>query len=53
MEPNIKEVHAHSSIICAHCLLLRNILINAKKENSFYIIKKENLNETIFKPILK
>jgi hypothetical protein len=53
MEPNIKEIHAHSSIICAHCPLLRNELTNSKKENGFYIIEKANLNETVFKPILK
>ena len=53
MEPNIKEVHAHSSIICAHCSLFRNELINAKKENGFYIIEKANFNVKIFKPILK
>ena len=53
MEPNVKEVHAHSSIICTHCPLFRNELTNAKKENGFYIIKKPSLNETVFKPILK
>ena len=53
MEPNIKEVHAHSSIICAHCPLFRNELTNAKKENGYYIIEKANLNEMAFKTILK
>ena len=53
MEPNIKEVHAHSSIISSHCTFFQNALTNAKKQNDFYIIKKTNFNEQIFKPILK
>ena len=52
-KPSIKEVHAHSSIICAHCPFFQNALTNAKKENGFYIIEKSNLNEQAFKPILK
>ena len=52
-KPNIKEVHAHSSIISSHCSFFQNVLTNAKKENGFYIIEKANLNEQVFKPILK
>ena len=52
-KPNIKEVHAHSSIISSHCPFFQNALTNSKKENGFYIIEKANLNEQVFKPILK
>ena len=53
VEPNVKEFHAHSSIICAHCPFFRNTLINAKKENGFYIVEKKNIDESAFKTILK
>ena len=43
IEPNIKEVHAHSSIICAHCPFFQNALTDAKA----------NLNEFAIKTILK
>ena len=53
VEPNIKEIHAHSSIICAQCPFFRNELINGKKENGYYIVKKTNIDEPILKFILK
>ena len=53
MEPNIKEVHAHSSIISSHCPFFQKALTKAKKENGFYIIEKANFNVKIFKPLLK
>ena len=53
VEPNIKEFHAHASIICAHCPFFSNALNNTTKENGYYIIKKTNISEQIFKPILK
>jgi hypothetical protein len=52
IEPNIKEIHAHS-FVCAHCPSFQNELTNAKKENGFYIIEKANIDEQVFKPILK
>ena len=53
IEPNIKEIHAHSSIIYAHCTFFQNELINGTKENGYYIIKKTNIDEPIFKHIFK
>ena len=52
-EPNTKEFHAHASIICAHCPFFSNTLSNAKKENGYYIIRKADITEQVFKPILK
>ena len=53
VEPNIKEVHAHASIISAHCPFFSNVLSDATKENGYYIIKKDNISEKLFNPILK
>ena len=53
MESNIKEFHAHASIICAHCPFFSNALNNATKENGYYIVKKANISEKCFNPILK
>ena len=53
VKPNIKEFHAHAYIIRTHCPFFNNALNNATKENGYYIIKKENISEQIFKPILK
>ena len=53
VEPNIKEVHAHASIISAHCPFFSNELNNTTKENGYYIVKKANISEKIFNPILK
>ena len=52
VEPNIKEFHAHA-FVCAHCPFFNNALNNSTKENGYYIIKKANISEQIFKPILK
>ena len=40
VEPNIKEIHAHASIISAHCPFFSNALSDATKENGYYIIEK-------------
>ena len=53
VEPNIKEFHAHASIICAHCPFFSIALSNATKENGYYIIQKANIEEKLFKNILK
>ena len=53
VEPDIKEVHAHASIVSAHCPFFNNALSDATKENGYYIIKKVNISERCFKPILK
>ena len=52
-KPNIKEVHAHASIITTHCPFFNNELNNATKENGYYIVKKANIGEKCFNPILK
>ena len=53
VEPNIKEVHAHASIISAHCPFFSNVLSDATKENGYYIVKEAIISEKYFKPILK
>ena len=53
VETNTKEFHAHASIICTHCPFFNNALNNARKENGYYIIKKANISEQVFKPILR
>ena len=53
VEPNIKEVHAHASIISAHCPFFSNVLNNSTKENVYYTVKKADISEKCFKPILK
>ena len=53
VEPNIKEVHAHASILSAHCPYFGNALSDVTKENGYYIVKEANINDKSFKPILK
>ncbi len=50
---NIKELHAHSSILRAQCPFLKNALANITKENGYYVLQISNISERIFKPILK
>ena len=52
VEPNIKEVHAHASIISAHCPFFNNALSVATKENGYYIIKKASISERLFNPFI-
>jgi hypothetical protein len=51
IEPNIKEINAHLSIICIQCPFLKNALTDLK--NGKYIIQIPNICEEIFLPILK
>ena len=53
VELNIKELHAHSLILCIQCPFFRNALTNLTKENGYYILQISNISERIFKPILK
>ena len=53
VEFDVKELHAHSSILCAQCPFFRDALTDLTKENGYYIIRISNISERIFKPILK
>src|SRR5437763_617540 len=53
VEPNIKEIHAHSFVLSAHCQFFKNTLLTAKKENGYYIVKMPNIDELSIKTILK
>jgi len=53
VEFDVKELHAHSSILYIQCPFFRNALTNLTKENGYYILQISNISERIFKPILK
>ena len=53
VKPNIKEFHAHASIISAHCPFFNTALSKATKKHGYYILRKVNINERFFKNILK
>ena len=53
VEPNTKEIHAHSFVLFAHCQFFKKVFPTARKENGYYIIKIPNINELSIKTILK
>ena len=53
VEFNIKELHAHSSILYTQCPFFRGALTNLTKEDGYYILQVSNINEQIFETILK
>ncbi|RGB23069.1 hypothetical protein C1646_779912 [Rhizophagus diaphanus] len=54
-EPNIKEIHAHSNILCVRSQYFRAALSNewAKKVNGKFILKKQNIKPHLFDIILR
>jgi hypothetical protein len=52
---NIKEIHAHSLILCIRCQYFYAALYNdwVEKENGKYIFKKPNISPQFFKIILR
>jgi hypothetical protein len=53
--PNIKEIRAHSSILCIRSKYFRTAFSNewAEKKNGKFILKKPNISPNIFNIILR
>jgi hypothetical protein len=54
-EPNVKEIHAHSNILCIRSQYFRSAFSNewAKKENGKFILRKENIEPHLFDIIFR
>ncbi|RGB26485.1 hypothetical protein C1646_721024 [Rhizophagus diaphanus] len=54
-EQNVKEIHAHSNILCARSQYFRTAFSNewAKKENGKFILRKQNISPHLFDIILR
>src|ERR1051326_3024844 len=54
-EPNVKEVHAHSNILCVRSQYFRSAFYNewAKKKDGKFIFKKSNISPHLFNIILR
>ncbi|RIA81397.1 hypothetical protein C1645_744552 [Glomus cerebriforme] len=54
-EPNVKEIHAHSNILCIRSQYFRTAFSNewAEKENGKFILKKQNISPQLFDIILR
>jgi hypothetical protein len=54
-EPNVKEIHAHSNILCIRSQYFRTAFSNewAKKKDGKFILKKPNISPHLFNIILK
>ncbi|PKY30236.1 BTB-domain-containing protein [Rhizophagus irregularis] len=54
-EQNVKEIHAHSNILCARSQYFRTEFSNewAKKEDGKFILRKQNISPHLFDIILR
>ncbi|GES76302.1 BTB/POZ domain-containing protein [Rhizophagus clarus] len=54
-EPNVKEIHAHSNILCVRSQYFRTAFSNewAKKEDDKFILRKQNIKPQLFDIILR
>ncbi|GES76303.1 BTB/POZ domain-containing protein [Rhizophagus clarus] len=54
-EPNVKEIHAHSNILCVRSQYFRTAFSNewAKKEDGRFILRKQNIKPHLFDIILR
>ncbi|RIA94142.1 hypothetical protein C1645_873608 [Glomus cerebriforme] len=54
-EPNIKEIHAHSNILCIRSQYFSTAFSSewAKKENGKFILRKQNISPHLFDIILR
>ena len=54
-EPNVKEIHAHSNILCVRSEYFHAAFSNewAKKENGKFILRKPNISPQLFNIILR
>ena len=54
-EPNIKEIHAHSNILCIRSQYFRSAFSNewAEKRDGKFIFRKPNISPQLFDIILR
>ena len=54
-EPNVKEIHAHSNILCIRSQYFCSAFSNewAKKRDGKFIIRKPNISPQLFNIILR
>ena len=54
-EPNVKEIHAHSNILCIRSEYFRSAFSNewAKKKDEKFIFRKQNISPHLFDIILR
>jgi hypothetical protein len=54
-EPNVKEIHAHSNILCIRSQYFRTAFSNewAEKKDGKFILKKPNISPKLFNIILR
>ena len=54
-EPNVKELHAHSNILCVRSQYFRTAFSNewAKKKDGKFILRKPNFSSQLFNIILR
>ena len=52
-EPNVKEIHAHSNILCIRTQYFRTTFSNAEKKDGKFILRKPNISPHLFNIILR
>ena len=54
-EPNVKEIHAHSNILCIRSQYFRSAFSNewAEKRDGTFIFRKPNISPQLFNVILR
>jgi hypothetical protein len=54
-EPNIKEIHAHSNILCIRSQYFRSAFSNewAERKDGKFILRKPNVSGNLFSIILR
>ena len=54
-EPNVKEIHAHSNILCIRSQYFRSAFSNeyAEKRDGKFILRKPNISPQLFNIILR
>ena len=54
-EPNVKEIHAHSNILCVRSQYFRSAFSNewAEKKDGKFIFRKPNISLQLFNIILR
>ena len=54
-EPNVKEIHAHSNILCIRSKYFRTAFSNewAEKKDGKFILRKPNISSHLFDVILR
>ena len=54
-EPNVKEIHAHSNILCIRSQYFNDVFSNewAEKKDEKFILRKPNISPHLFNVILR